>query len=140
DNSHVIPGMLRRFHEASQTGAESVAIWGSGKPLREFLHVDDLASACLHLLTLENPPDLVNVGSGDEVSIGDLARMIAKVTGFKGEIELDSSKPDGTPRKLMDSTILRETGWKPDYHLEAGLRHAYADFVESLDAEKLREV
>lgn len=140
DNSHVIPGMLRRFHEAKQAGVETVDIWGSGKPFREFLHVDDLAAACLHLLRLEEPPNLVNVGSGNEVSIADLAKLIAKVTGFEGEIGFDSSKPDGTPRKLMDSSILRETGWRPKYSLEEGLRHAYADFLRALDAEGVREV
>tara|TARA_R110002096_G_scaffold371455_7_gene564849 strand:- start:981 stop:1934 length:954 start_codon:yes stop_codon:yes gene_type:complete len=140
DNSHVIPGMLRRFHEAAQSGAESVAIWGSGKPLREFLYVEDLASACLHLLALEDPPNLVNVGSGEEVSIGDLAQLIAQVTGFEGEIKQDGSKPDGTPRKLMDSSILRETGWKPEFNLENGLRHAYADFCQSIQSEGVREV
>ena len=140
ENSHVIPGMLRRFHEAKVANADSVPIWGTGTPLREFLHVADLADACLHLLELENPPDLVNVGSGEEVAIGDLAKLIAEVTGFEGKITFDSSKPDGTPRKLMDSSILRSTGWKPGFNLESGLRDAYADFCAGLEAGTNREV
>ncbi len=140
DNSHVIPGMLRRFHEAKQKKSDSVKIWGTGTPFREFLHVSDLAEACLHLLDLENPPDLVNVGSGEEVSIGRLAELIANVTQFGGVVEYDGSKPDGTPRKLMDSTILRKTGWKPRFTLETGLQNAYEDFVEGLDSKTVREV
>ncbi|MFT5466263.1 MAG: GDP-L-fucose synthase [Verrucomicrobiales bacterium] len=140
DNSHVIPGMIRRFHEAKLAGAPSVTIWGTGTPLREFLHVDDLASACEHLLTLEDPPDLVNVGSGSEISTGDLAKTIAEVVGFRGRIENDLSKPDGTPRKLMDSSTLRKTGWKEEFPLDAGLRNAYADFLARSGTSALREV
>jgi len=133
-NSHVIPALIRRFHEARENGDPSVAIWGTGKPFREFLHVDDVASACVHLLELENPPEWVNIGSGEEVTIGDLARLVAKTVGYQGEIDFDSSKPDGTPRKLMDSSILRSTGWTPNYSLEAGLAHAYSCFLEELDS------
>ncbi len=140
ENSHVIPALLRRFHEAKQNAAPSVSIWGSGTPLREFLHVDDLADACVHLLALEDPPDWVNVGSGEEVRIGDLATLVAKTVGYTGEIRFDSSKPDGSPRKLMDSSILRATGWRPNYPLEDGLAHAYRCFLEELASGNLRQV
>ena len=129
ENSHVIPGLLRRFHEAKQTNQDAVTVWGSGSPLREFLHADDLAEACLHLLELENPPDWVNVGSGQECSIGDLARLVKKVVGFEGELRFDPSKPDGTPRKLLDSHLIQSLGWQPHVNLEAGLRAAYEDFL-----------
>ncbi|MFT3990840.1 MAG: GDP-L-fucose synthase [Luteolibacter sp.] len=138
ENSHVIPAMLRRFHEAKVRGDESVAIWGTGTPRREFLHVDDLASACLHLLGLENPPDWVNVGFGDDVTIFDLATKVAKTVGFEGQIVTDPTKPDGTPRKLMDNTLLRESGWKPTIELETGLAAAYQDFLASLDSGSAR--
>lgn len=140
DNSHVIPGLIRRFHEAKLASAPSVAIWGTGAPLREFLHVDDLASACEHLLALENPPDLVNVGFGEEIATGELAKLIAEVVGFEGAIENDLSKPDGTPRKLMDSSILRKTGWAPRISLKAGLKNAYEDFLALSGSGELREV
>lgn len=139
DHSHVIPGLIWRFHEAKRNQASSVTIWGSGKPLREFLHVDDLADACHHLLQLENPPDLVNAGSGEEISIAALAQAVAQVTGFQGEIVCDPSKPDGTPRKFLDSSLLRSTGWFPHYNLEKGLRHAYDEFLRSLQAGTLRQ-
>ena len=132
DNSHVIPGLLRRFHEARVNRAEAVTVWGTGTPLREFLHVDDLAAACLHLLELENPPDWVNVGSGQECSIGQLAQTVKHVVGFEGELRFDATKPDGTPRKLLDSHLIQSLGWKPQIALEDGLRAAYADFHESL--------
>lgn len=129
ENSHVIPGLLRRFHEAKQTNQDVVTVWGTGSPLREFLHADDLAEACLHLLELDNPPDWVNVGSGQECSIGDLARLVKKVVGFEGELRFDPSKPDGTPRKLLDSHLIQSLGWQPRVNLEAGLRAAYEDFL-----------
>ncbi|MFT4175468.1 MAG: GDP-L-fucose synthase [Luteolibacter sp.] len=138
ENSHVIPAMLRRFHEAKARGDASVTIWGTGTPRREFLHVDDLASACFHLLALENPPDWVNVGYGDDVTIFDLARQVAKTVGFEGEILTDPTKPDGTPRKLMDNTLLRESGWKPTIDLETGLASAYRDFLASLETGSAR--
>ena len=140
DHSHVIPGMIRRFHEAKLANAATVTIWGTGAPLREFLHVDDLASACEHLLAQEAPPSLVNVGSGIEISTGDLARLIARVVGYEGTITNDLSKPDGTPRKLMDSSILRSTGWSPAHGLEDGLRLAYSDFLEGWSSVALRQV
>ncbi|MDA0811351.1 MAG: GDP-L-fucose synthase [Verrucomicrobia bacterium] len=133
ENSHVIPGIIRRFHEAKVNGAESVKIWGTGKPRREFLHVDDLAEACVHLLTVEDPPDWINVGSGEDQSIFELATLIAEVVGFRGNILMDLTKPDGTPRKLMDVSRLRQLGWKPKIGLRDGLKGAYQDFVTSGD-------
>ena len=132
DNSHVIPGLLRRFHQAKVEQSEAVTVWGTGTPLREFLHVDDLAEACLHLLALENPPNWVNVGSGQECSIGELAQTVKKVVGYEGELKFDTTKPDGTPRKLLDSHLIQSLGWTPRVPLEEGLREAYAAFVETL--------
>jgi len=129
ENSHVIPAMLRRFHEAKESGAESVTIWGTGTPKREFLHVDDLAGACLHLIGLADPPDWVNVGFGDDISMMDLARLIARVVGFEGEVLTDLTKPDGTPRKLLDCSLLRSVGWQPEIALPEGLERTYREFV-----------
>lgn len=137
-NSHVLPGLLRRFHEATQAGLPEVQMWGTGSPLREFLHVDDLAAGILHLLSLADPPDLVNIGSGAEVSILELAQMIAQTVGYKGRITHDLTKPDGTPRKLSDISRIRETGWSPRISLEAGLQSAYRDFLQSLQQQTLR--
>jgi len=131
ENSHVIPGMIRRFHEAKVSGAESVTIWGTGTPKREFLYVEDLADACFHLMSLENPPDWVNVGYGDDLSIMDLAQTIAHAVGFKGHIQTDPTKLDGTPRKLMDNTILRSLNWQPTVSLSQGLSIAYQDFLRT---------
>ncbi len=136
ENSHVIPAMIRRFHEAKEAGAETVTIWGSGTPRREFLYVEDLADACFHLMAVENPPDWVNVGYGDDITILELAQAVAKAVGFNGNIGKDPSKPDGTPRKLMDNSILRSLDWKPTINLEQGLAHAYQCFL----TEKVREV
>ena len=124
----MIPGLIRRFHEAKELGAAEVAIWGTGKALREFLHVDDMAEACVFLLENYSDFEHVNVGSGVEHSILETARLIAKVVGFKGNIVTDPSKPDGTPRKLMDSARLLGMGWQPRIGLEEGLRDAYSDF------------
>ena len=130
--SHVLPALIRRFHEAAQNGASEVVLWGTGKPLREFLHVDDLADACVHLLEMDNPPDLVNLGSGEEISIRGLAEIVAKTVGFKGKIVQDTTKPDGTPRKLCDTTLLRSTGWKPKYDIVSGVANAYKCFLEEM--------
>jgi GDP-L-fucose synthase len=127
----VIPALIKRFHEAKAAGLPSVTIWGSGTPLREFLYVDDLADACVHLLKVYSDELHINVGSGAEISIGELARQIANVCGYEGEIVFDRTKPDGTPRKLMDTTRLRATGWAPQTSLEAGLKLAYADFLQA---------
>lgn len=129
ENSHVIPGLIRRFHEAKIGGADFVTIWGSGEPLREFLHVDDLADACLHLLAMADPPDWVNVGSGEELSIGELARLIQEVVGYRGGIRFDRSRPDGTPRKLLDCGTLAAGGWRPRVRLRDGLASAYQDYL-----------
>lgn len=140
DNSHVIPGLIRRFHEAKIQGAAAVNIWGTGKPLREFLHVDDMAAASVHVMGLDRATYMsstgtgvshLNVGSGSDMTILDLARLIAQVVGFTGTITPDPSKPDGTPRKLMDSSRLRSTGWRPSVPMQEGLQSAYADFLQS---------
>ena len=132
ENSHVIPGMMRRFHEAKTNNRPSVTIWGSGEPKREFLHVDDLADACFHLLDVNDAPDWVNVGVGEDLSILDLATMLAEVVGYRGKIELDRSKPDGTPRKLLDTGLLSSLGWKPKIQLREGLERTYGEFCNSL--------
>jgi GDP-L-fucose synthase len=139
ENSHVLPALLRRFHEAAQEGKPSVTLWGTGVARREFLHADDLAEGLLTILGMENPPDWINVGYGSDVTIRKLAELIAKVTGFKGELVWDASKPDGTPRKLMDSSKLLATGWKPKFDLESGIRNAYHDFLSGNTSGKLRQ-
>lgn len=131
-NSHVLPALIRRFYEAKKSGAKEVVLWGTGKPLREFLHVDDLADACVCLLELDNPPDLVNLGSGEEVSIRELAEIVADAVGFEGEIIQDTSKPDGTPRKLCDTTLLRSLGWKPRYDIVKGVHQTLECFLREL--------
>jgi GDP-L-fucose synthase len=132
ENSHVIPALIRRFHEAKARGDASVTIWGTGTPRREFLHVHDLASACFHLLALDSPPDWVNVGVGDDVTILELANLVAKTVGFSGQILTDPSKPDGTPRKLLDISKIQATGWQPQVPFAEGLAAAYQDFLATL--------
>jgi len=131
ENSHVLPALLRRFHEAREADAPDVTIWGTGAALREFLHVDDMAEACIFLLERYSDVAHVNVGSGRECSIMELAQRIAQVVGYTGEIRTDPSRPDGTPRKLMDSGRLFSMGWQPRISLEEGLRSTYADFLAS---------
>ena len=133
ENSHVIPAMIRRFHEAKESGADKVVIWGTGSPKREFLYVDDLADACVHLCGIDEPPPLINIGAGSDLTIRDLAQLVAEVVGFGGEIGTDPSQPDGTPRKLMDSTKIREMGWEPKTSLKEGIGLAYRDFIEHGD-------
>jgi len=140
ENSHVLPALIRRFHEAVQSRAQTVTLWGTGIARREFLHADDLATGLLAVLGMENPPDWINVGYGSDVTIREAAELIAKVTGFTGELAWDSSKPDGTLRKLMDSSKLLATGWRPKYDLETGLRNAYADFLANQSSGHLREL
>ncbi len=140
ENSHVLPALLRRFHEAVQSGASTVTLWGTGIARREFLHADDLAGGILAVLRMENPPDWINVGYGSDVTIREVAQLIAKVTGFTGDLAWDSTKPDGTLRKLMDSSKILATGWKPKFHLEAGIRDAYADFLLHLNDGNLRQL
>ncbi len=134
ENSHVIPGLIRRFHERKKEGAASVTIWGTGTPRREFLFADDLAEAIVFLLEHEDPPDLINIGAGYDVTILELAKTIGRVVGFEGDILTDPSKPDGTPRKLMDSTLMSELGWAPSTSLEDGLRMAYEEFSNEVGA------
>lgn len=140
ENSHVIPGMIHRFHLAKESGQPEVRIWGTGTPLREFLYVDDLASACFHLLQLNDPPDWVNMGYGSDLSILELAHAVAGAVGYQGAIRPDPSKPDGTPRKLMDSSLLRSTGWAPAIGLQEGLSLAYADYLAAREAGNLRTI
>ncbi len=140
EHSHVLPALIRRLHEAREQNQASVTIWGTGTPRREFLYVDDLADALLHLLTLEDPPAWVNVGSGHDLSIRELAQLVAQVVGFEGEILTDPSKPDGTPRKLTDITQLKRTGWAPSTELETGIHRAYADFMHQWSTGTLRMV
>ena len=125
DNSHVIPGLIRRFHDAKIAGKSNVEIWGTGSPLREFLYVDDLADACIFLMEKYNEKMFVNVGAGRDISIKDLAHLIKDIVGFKGEINFDSTKPDGTPRKLMDVSRLSTMGWQYSVHLREGLEKTY---------------
>ena len=140
ENSHVIPALLRRFHEAVQRGDREVVIWGSGTPRREFLHVDDMAAACVHVMELDEAvlrdhtrPMLshINVGTGEDCTIRELAETVARVTGFTGRLVFDTDKPDGAPRKLLDVSRLAALGWRPQIGLEEGLRDAYAWFVEN---------
>jgi GDP-L-fucose synthase len=138
EHSHVLPALVRRFHEAKEAGRDSVTIWGTGEAFREFLHVDDLAAAVLHLATLDNPPDWVNVGSGDEVTIRQLATLVAEVVGYTGKIANDPSRPDGTPRKLADISLLQSTGWRPGISLRDGLSRTYEDFLAQQSAGLLR--
>ena len=138
-NSHVLPALLRRIHDAKQTGAPNITIWGTGSPRREFLYVDDLADALVHLIQVENPPDWVNVGTGEDLSILELTHLIAKVVGYQGEILTDTTKPDGTPRKLTDISLLKSTGWQPTTSLEDGVKHTYAAFSKELADGSLRE-
>jgi GDP-L-fucose synthase len=139
ENSHVLPALIRRIHEAKEEGKPGVVLWGTGTPLREFLHADDCADAMIHLLQLENPPDLVNVGSGQEISIRKLAELIARIVGYTGTLTQDTTKPDGTPRKLMDNSLITALGWNPRYDLETGIRHAYNDFLRSRESASFRQ-
>jgi len=140
ENSHVLPALIRRFSEAVRDGLSIVTLWGTGVARREFLHANDLAEGLLAVLGMENPPDWINVGFGSDVTIRELAELIARVTGFKGDLVWDASKPDGPPRKLLDSSKLLATGWKPKYDLESGIRDAYADFRASQDSGGPREL
>ena len=134
NNSHVLPALLRKFHEAKQEGKQEVVVWGSGSPKREFLHADDLADACLYLMENYSDAGLINIGTGEDLSIKELAEMIARITGFEGEIVWDSSKPDGTPRKLMDVSKLHRQGWHHKIDLEEGIRMVYEPFRNSVFA------
>lgn len=129
-NSHVLPALIRKFHEAKVNESETVTIWGSGSPMREFLFADDLADACFYLMQNYNEPNLINVGTGEDLSIKNLALLIKEIIGFEGELVFDNSKPDGTPRKLMDVSKLHGKGWKHKINLPDGIALAYQDFLE----------
>ena len=129
ENSHVLPALIRKFHEAKESGAPEVVVWGDGSPMREFLYADDLANALVYLMLNYNEKEFVNVGYGSDITIGDLAKTVANIVGFTGNIVFDSSKPNGTPKKLMDSGRLFATGWKPKTDLQEGIEMAYADFL-----------
>lgn len=131
-NSHVLPALIRKFHEAKEKGEQSVEIWGTGSPKREFLHSDDLAEACVFLMEQYSNSGFVNIGTGEDVSIKDLALLIKKIVGFEGELTFDTSKPDGTPRKLMDVSRLHALGWKHHIDLESGIRSVYEQFKQNL--------
>ena len=135
-SSHVLPAMLRKFHEASQNNDAPVTLWGSGKPMREFLHVDDLAQAVIFALENVLPEYLYNVGTGTDISIKNLAKIIQEITGHKGDIIWDASKPDGTPRKWMDSSKMHALGWQPTYPLREGIMQTYAWFNKQLNEQK----
>ena len=130
ENSHVLPALIRRLHEAKINGTPSVSIWGSGTPLREFMYADDLADACVFLMNNYNEEQFVNIGVGEDISIKDLALMIKEVVGYEGQLEFDSSKPDGTPRKLMDVSKLKSLGWEAKTNLKEGIALAYEDFKQ----------
>jgi GDP-L-fucose synthase len=145
ETSHVLPALVRKIHEAKQRGSKEVTVWGTGKPLREFLHVDDMARACLFAMNLSASqvaasltnyplPPFVNVGTGVDISIRDLAETIARVVGFNGELRFDSAMPDGTPRKLLDVTRMRKLGWEAEIDLQTGIENTYAWFLEECAA------
>lgn len=144
-NSHVIPALIRRFHEAKESGLPSVEIWGTGTPRREFLYVDDMAAACVHLMELDKATferhtqasrGVVNIGYGTDLAIAELAALIAATVSYRGSIEFDTSKPDGTPRKLLDSSLANRLGWSPHTDLETGLALTYADFLGTASLRK----
>jgi GDP-L-fucose synthase len=137
-SSHVLPALIRRFHEAKTASLSEVSAWGTGSPRREFLHVDDLADACAFLLRLENPPDWINVGTGMDVTIRELTELVASVTGYQGRIVWDATKPDGTPRKLMEVSRLTALGWQARIGLRAGLEKTYAAYLAEQSAGTLR--
>ncbi len=140
EHSHVLPALIRRFHEAKVAGTESVTIWGSGSPRREFLHVDDLADALVFMLNVANPPDWVNVGTGQDETILNIAHQVAAVVGFEGKILTDTNRPDGTPRKLTDVSKIQELGWQHQVPFRDGLAKTYADYLRESATSVLRAV
>lgn len=136
--SHVLPALIRRFDEAARTGAESVTVWGTGTPRREFLHVDDLARACMHLLEQYDDPEPINIGVGEDLPIREIAELVAETVGFVGRLEFDTSKPDGAPRKLLDVTRIRGLGWEPSIGLREGLADTYRWYRQQVDAGSLQ--
>lgn len=137
ENSHVLPAMIRKFHEAKQENRPSVTLWGTGSPLREFLHVDDMADACYFLMQEYNGSQHVNVGVGEDLSIRELAELIQKIVGYEGELFWNTDKPDGTPRKLMDVSKIHAMGWRHKIDLESGIRATYRDFLENQKTYRL---
>jgi len=135
-NSHVLPAMIRKFHEAKERGDASMELWGSGAPMREFLYADDLAEACMFLMENYSDPELVNIGTGEDVTIKALAETVKNIVGFTGEIRWDVTKPDGTPRKLMDVSKLHQLGWKHQIELADGIQLAYQDFLANNEVRK----
>jgi GDP-L-fucose synthase len=135
-NSHVLPALIRKVHEAKAAGAPSITVWGSGQPRREFLHTTDLAEACVFLLENYDEPELVNIGCGEDVTIRELAETVCDVLGFDGTLEFDASKPDGTPRKLLDISKIRSLGWSPRIPLREGIADAYAWFLANRDTAR----
>jgi GDP-L-fucose synthase len=131
ESSHVLPALLRKTHTAKQTGARELVVWGSGRPRREFLHVDDLAAACVFLLEKYDSPEIVNVGCGEDISIRELAELICEIVEFKGELAWDTTKPDGTPRKLLDVSKIHALGWRHRIGLRDGIRRTYEWFLEN---------
>jgi GDP-L-fucose synthase len=130
ERAHVLPALLRRFHEAKVSGAAEVTVWGTGKPKREFLHIDDLGSACVFLMETYDDPSIINIGTGEDVSIKELAELVADTVGYKGKIAWDTSKPDGTPQKKLDVSKINKIGWRHSIALPAGLSSTYQWFVE----------
>ena len=139
ENSHVLPALIQRFHDAKMSGLEEVVIWGTGKPRREFLHVDDLADGILHLCTLSDPPNLVNIGTGTDITILELARKIAGIVGYEGKITTNPDQPDGTPIKRTDMSLMHSTGWRSKIELDDGLKRTYQDFLDESQKGALRQ-
>lgn len=131
ESSHVLPALLRKFHDAKENNSKEVVMWGTGSPMREFLYVDDLADACVHLMNIYGENEIVNIGTGEDITIKDLALLIKEIVGFKGKIINDTSKPDGTPRKLLDVSKLHSLGWRHKTSLEDGIRRSYKWFLEN---------
>ncbi|MFL0206631.1 GDP-L-fucose synthase [Aquirufa sp. 2-AUSEE-184A6] len=136
ENSHVLPAMIRKFHEAKERGDASMTLWGSGSPMREFLHADDLAEACVYLMEIYSDSELVNIGTGIDVTIKELAETVKAIVGFEGSIQWDTNRPDGTPRKLMDVSKLHGLGWKHKIELKEGIALAYQDFLTNVSIRK----
>jgi GDP-L-fucose synthase len=140
DTSHVLPALIRKFHEAKMEGHDEVIVWGTGQPRREFMHADDLADACVFLMENESGEDLVNIGTGKDLTISELAQLLKDITGFEGRISFDHEKPDGTPRKLLDVSRLHSLGWRHSIELEEGLRNAYHDYVQQYDRAAIETI
>ena len=136
-NSHVLPAMIRKFHEAKLSDNQEINLWGTGSPMREFLHADDLAEACVYLMENYSQPEFVNIGTGTDITIKELAETVKEIVGFEGNLHWDTTKPDGTPRKLMDVSRLHAQGWKHKIELKEGIRLAYQDFLEHHDSLRL---